>query len=969
MGSPEIAVHIAEFVARLAEAPSESARLELLERETGLHQPETVQGLYAEVLQLAYRDTDAAERLAHAAQWLADRLGDRVSRAAGLRCAGHMHFARARYQPAFDAYAEALRLLEEEGPACELEVGRTLATGLQVLIYLGRYDEAFEWAARAREIYARRHDELRLARLTSNMGNILYRQDRHQEAIALYRQACAQLQRIGEPRDIAAVLSNMAVCYTSLSDFPAALEAYRQTREHCVRHGLDLLTAAADYNIAYLYYLRGDYPRAMDLYQETRVHCQKSGDAYHDALCDLDESEMYLELNLSEEGARLAERAARKFDGLGMGYEHAKAVANSAVAASQRGNAASTMRLLRRARRLFLLERNQAWPAVIDLYLALVYQQMGRMKEAWRYSSQAYEFLRGSLLPAKAALCELLQAQLLREEGEFSRARALCLRARDRLQAPESPAMLFYAYTVLGQVEEEDGDPEAAWRAYQEARCQSENLLSRIRSEQMQVSFLKDKLAVYERLVWLCLERGSSPELLAEAFQYIEEAKSRRLADTIAYPVQREAGPAEAGTPAARIRNLRRELDWHYRQMELAALRTEPAGARRIEHLRRQARERETELVQRMLHLRTTHRTQAVFMGEGTVALEQILSAIPPDAALLQYFQLRGTICVCILSGGRLEIVPLAKTAAVREALRLLQFQMTRFRLGGNYLNTFGQTWKAAAEGHLRELYQKIFAPLRRRLDCSHLIVAPQGFLHYLPFHALHDGSGFLMDSYTMSYTPSASVYALCCAREEAFEDRAVVLGVPDVRAPGIETEARTVASLLPDARLFLGEAATRQVLREQGHASRFVHIATHGIFRSDNPMFSSIRLGDGHLSLFDLYELPLSADLVTLSGCSTGLNVVVGGDELFGLMRGLLSAGAHSILVSLWDVYDRSTAEFMAAFYRNLKDHGDKARAARDAMLAVRDQYSHPFYWAPFVIVGKYLDRRCAGKNPRALY
>ena len=129
-----------------------------------------------------------------------------------------------------------------------------------------------------------------------------------------------------------------------------------------------------------------------------------------------------------------------------------------------------------------------------------------------------------------------------------------------------------------------------------------------------------------------------------------------------------------------------------------------------------------------------------------------------------------------------------------------------------------------------------------------------------------------------------------------------------------------------------MGENATRRVLREQGHGSRFVHIAARGIFRSDNPMFSSIRLGDGHLSLFDLYDLPLSAELVTLSGCSTGLNVVVGGDELFGLMRGLLSAGAHSILVSLWDVFDRSTAAFMTSFYRHLRNSRNKAQAVREA-------------------------------------
>ena len=117
--------------------------------------------------------------------------------------------------------------------------------------------------------------------------------------------------------------------------------------------------------------------------------------------------------------------------------------------------------------------------------------------------------------------------------------------------------------------------------------------------------------------------------------------------------------------------------------------------------------------------------------------------------------------------------------------------------------------------------------------------------------------------------------------------------------------------------------------------------------------MFSSIRLGDSSLTLIDLYQLTLSADLVALSGCGTGINVVLGGDELRGLVRGLLHAGAHSMLVSLWDVHDESTTEFMALFYRNLRSM-TKSQALRLAALEVRKHRGHPYYWAPFVLVGK---------------
>ena len=117
--------------------------------------------------------------------------------------------------------------------------------------------------------------------------------------------------------------------------------------------------------------------------------------------------------------------------------------------------------------------------------------------------------------------------------------------------------------------------------------------------------------------------------------------------------------------------------------------------------------------------------------------------------------------------------------------------------------------------------------------------------------------------------------------------------------------------------------------------------------------MFSGIRLGDSVLSLYDLYQLKLPAELITLSGCATGLNVVAAGDELLGLTRGLIYAGARSALLTLWDVQDRSTLEFMTSFYRHFSNEGDKGLALKKATLELRELYPHPYYWAPFVLLG----------------
>jgi CHAT domain-containing protein len=163
------------------------------------------------------------------------------------------------------------------------------------------------------------------------------------------------------------------------------------------------------------------------------------------------------------------------------------------------------------------------------------------------------------------------------------------------------------------------------------------------------------------------------------------------------------------------------------------------------------------------------------------------------------------------------------------------------------------------------------------------------------------------------------------------------------------------VAARLPGAELYIGAEATEQVLREKGGAGRrFLHIAAHGFFRPDNPMFSGIRLGDSYLTLYDLYNLKLPVELVTLSACVTGLNVIAAGDELLGLARGLFRAGAASLLLTLWEVPDQSTAEFMTSFYDRVVEAPNRAAALREAVLELRERYPHPLHWAPFVLMGK---------------
>ena len=254
---------------------------------------------------------------------------------------------------------------------------------------------------------------------------------------------------------------------------------------------------------------------------------------------------------------------------------------------------------------------------------------------------------------------------------------------------------------------------------------------------------------------------------------------------------------------------------------------------------------------------------------------------------------------------------------------------------------------------HLEELHRLLIEPVRSRLDAEHLIVVPHGLLHYVPFHALEKDAQPLIADFVVSYAPSASVYVGCLRSREPHRKKSLVMAVADPRAPAMESEAADVAESLGDATVLTGAEATAKALRERGPGRRVIHLAAHGHFRRDNPMFSAIQLADSRLSLLDLHQMRLPSDFVVLSGCGTGLAVVKGGDEVLSLVSGVLAAGARSVLMALWDLADEPAARFIRDFYGRLQTGTNKARALQETMLAARSASSHPYFWAPFALVG----------------
>ncbi|HEV3419424.1 MAG TPA: CHAT domain-containing protein [Candidatus Acidoferrum sp.] len=944
------------LIAELGQLSTDAARRKFFAKHPKLIRQSTIEQLAQLVVQRVRVSTKEALHLAEAAILIAKRLRRKEAHALALRAMANALYSNGDYRAAIEHHQRATQLYESLG--AWKEMARTLSSSIQPMILVGEYDRAFQAVERAREIFSRLGDPWRLARLEINVGNIYHRQDRFEESIAHYENAYRDLMPYKDAEGIAVVLSNMAVCLISLNDFPRALATYQRARAFCQENNMPLLVAQADYNIAYLYYLRGEYSHAIEALYAARRACEATGDAYHFALCHLDLSDIYLELNLSEEAREMAHEGFLRFEKLGMGYESAKTLANEATAYAQQGKTVQALERFTKAREMFGREKNLVWPWLIDLYQGLLLFHEGRYFESRRLCAAAATFFDQSVLPGKAVLAHLLLARIALQVGDPAEAQKETDISLARLAQLETPVLAYQAHLLQGQLAQARNDRPSALRAFLEAKESLETMRSRLHGEELKISFLKNRMQVYEALLDLFISGDGSDATTEEALAWMEAAKSRSMIEMIFQSGQSlPLGDAGQSDLVRRIRDLREELNWYYHRIELEQLRPEERSGERLDTLQKKAQSHEKELLRTLRELPARERENTTLEAPSDLSVEQLQSSLPPDATLIEYFSTGDRLLAAVINRDEITILPVTVLPRVTHILQLLRFQLSKFRMGSEYVRRFEDPLLRATQSHLESLYGELIAPLRQYCPGKSLIIVPHGPLHFLPFHALRSGEEYLSDAFTISYAPSASVFFACQEKSASANTSSLVFGIADERAPQILQEAQSVAALLPHSSLRTGNEATSSLLREKGPQTGLLHIATHGVYRQDNPMFSGIRLGDGYLNLFDLYQMRLNANLVTLSGCATGMNFVAAGDELLGLQRGLFYAGASTLLLSLWDVHDQSTSELMQLFYHEYLRTGEMASALQHAMQQLRQQNPHPYFWAPFVLVGKLAD------------
>jgi CHAT domain-containing protein len=235
------------------------------------------------------------------------------------------------------------------------------------------------------------------------------------------------------------------------------------------------------------------------------------------------------------------------------------------------------------------------------------------------------------------------------------------------------------------------------------------------------------------------------------------------------------------------------------------------------------------------------------------------------------------------------------------------------------------------------------------------LVIIPGGPLHVLPFAALHDGKDYEVARHTIQYLPSLNALRFLKDGGPAIDKHPVSFGWAGTGERPLSfavREAEALGATFPGALVAQGGKASRaQFLAEAGAAS-LLHVASHGAFREDAPLASTIELADGPLPLIEVLALKLDASLAVLSACDTGLGQLDGADGVLGLQRAFLAAGARRVVAALFRVSDLGTALLMKHFFRALVNQ-PPAAALRLAQNAIRRRFPHPAFWAGFRLDG----------------
>ena len=862
---------------------------------------------------------------------------DAAGEAHTLEELGFAHYWLERYEPALAFFRQALTLHRRLGDRTREAI--VLGRIGDVLAYQDRPAEALAASQASLNLLGReaRADPATLLRLHMRIAWLHADQQGDPLALRHFQDALRLAEKLDDPETALTIRTAIGAIQLRLARYDAAIATLQPVLVQMeARRSPPGERAQVLQQIGFSHYWRNDYAEAIDAYVRGLALAREAGDTRNQLtlLRGLADVHVFVGNNEASRGfSREALELART-----SGDHLSEAVALIALGgfAAEDGDTATAVAQLERGLALARAGKNRNLEA--NALSALGHAQAergdgGASRRAYAQSLAIYREI-GNRYNEGMMLLALGHGDL--RQNQTDRASLSYRQALTIYEAIDDRYGQAQALVGLGLALHRAGRNQEAEEPLRQAVARNEEIRARLGPrDDLKVSLFDTQTSPYQALQVVLVAQGRSEDALVVA----ERARARAFVEQLQ---ARSVATGSAQTPAATATAAAAPMD-------LAAIRAV-------------ARSQNATLVQYALINDRIYTW--VVAPDGRISFRRLQS--PGSLASLDRMVVASREAMGVRSARGLAVVAAATPAAARRS--------------------------GASDGALADLHRLLIQPIADLLPAdpeAPVIVIPQGPLFFVPFPALRDATGQpLIARHTLLTAPSIEVLAMLSrardsrprgdgGRGESGQGEGgrgvLVAGNPTMPAialrpgdppvplaplPGAEQEARAIAALFGTTPLIGARATETAVVAGMGQA-RLVHLATHGLLDDDMRqqvpgaiVLAASDRDDGLLTAGEILGLSLSADLFVLSACDTGRGTITG-DGVIGLSRSLLTAGARSVLVSLWAVPDAPTTALMTAFYRELAAGRSKARALRAAMLEVRRQEPDPVAWAAFTLIG----------------
>jgi CHAT domain-containing protein/Tfp pilus assembly protein PilF len=971
--------------------------------------------------QVHYRLADYKEALEcyEKALALARSIGDRRAEAALLDKTGHAHSSMSQQEKALELYNLSLGLAREIGDK-RLEGNALNDTGL-ANSRLSRFDTALEYYNQALPIRRELGDRADEATTLGNIGLVYSSLSQYQKALEYYDQSLPISRSAGDRTQEARTLNNIGIAYLRISQFGRALDYFNQSlpirREVGDRSG----EANTLGNMGVLYRSLSQYEKALEYYGQSLAILRAIGDQTGQAVTFSNIGVVYRSLDQQDKAFEYFNQSLPISRALGNRIQEASTLNNMGLGAAAMGQPEKALGYYGQALAIQRAIGDRGQEAGTLNNVGRVQYDLGQYEKALELFNQSLPLARalGDRVQEGSALCDMATAYA--RLGQAQKARPLFAEAGRISHDIGDRILEIRTLDGLAHIYRSDGNLAQARSAIEDSILLTESVRSQVAGDESRSAFFSHVRARFDFYIELLVqlnEKQPDETLVNAALEASERARARGLLDllTVSRIDIQQGVPPEL---KAQEQAVEAHISQVQSQLVRAHSRATP-DAERIAAMDKELAGADDERQQLELALRRSSPRYADLKYPSPLKAAAIQKLIEPGTLLLEYSLGDKDAFVFAVTADEAHVIRLVPTPQIRAAVERVRESLTspRRSMISNYVNAAAELYQeliAPASGLLEGKHKLVIVPdgvlhylpfevLLRRSGSK----IPDTALSQLPY---------LVRDFSISYAPSMSVLGMLRADQGAgradeeggdehgqkdfiaFADpdygqaknyegdplRPVVRGAFGAAGdtwkldplPASRGEVEKIASLFPKNRtaLFVGTEATEENVKADGRLLqyRYIHFAVHGFIDEAQPQFSSlifslpsgapsqhppgVALEDGLLHTFEVFNLRLHADLVTLSSCETGLGKEVKGEGLIGLTRAFFYAGAPSLLVSLWKVDDRSTGELMQNFYRQLlAAKGGKAEALREAKLALirNGSFAHPYYWAPFVLTGR---------------